>query len=184
MAFIPQCKWYMDVDTSNNHVIPRSTMIPGNMCMACGKYDEETERAYINTMSNYPSYIFITCKSKQCVKETMIGIAHFYKTYGEHIMIFNRKLNDCTVERSNGNIESGWSLKGFYTSEEGVNKLLMINVKQNISKIISYEKFIELNPNKNNDLAVDINSYFMSVFNRLSDLIEQSVNDDTISISN
>ena len=186
MPFIPQCKWYMDIDIKDNEVFPRATMICMNTCMACGKYEGYPERTYINTLSNYPSYTFVTCNSRECAKKVMKGMAHFYKTYGQYIMLFSQDLgDDCIVVRTSGDVESGWSIKGFYTSEEGVDKIFVSNMEKGISKAVPYDDFIKLNPSKEKQLALEINSYFMSVHNRLMDMIH--VNRDSegmISISN
>ncbi len=173
MPFIPQCKWFMDIDTKDNEVVPRCTFIAVDTCMACGRCEGDPQRTYINTYSEYPSYMFITCKSKECVQKTMVGMADFYKNRGEYIMLFDPILSNCMVVRTSGDVEDGWSARGFYVEDEGVTRIYMLNAQKGISKVISYEDFIEINQSKEKALVVEINNYFIGIFNRLEDLKQE-----------
>lgn len=168
MPFIPQCKWFMDENIDDVKVFPKCTFIEVGTCMACGRSEGVPDRLSVNTLSDFPSYIFITCKSKDCVRKTMTGLANFYRTYGEYIMLFGTTLRDCMVMRSSGDVEGGWTARGFICGNEGVEKMYMVESEKNISKVVLYDDFIDLNKSKSKDLAFEINMYFMNMFNHLN----------------
>ncbi len=167
MAYIPHNHWYIDLNVENNRVHPKATLISVNMCMACHQ-DCDNNKIGINTMSQFPSFNFICCKNKDCIEKTKVGLANFYKNYGNYIMLFHDELVNVKVPRSNGDVEEGWTVSGFFTNHLGVASIYVTNRSKAIYKSVQYADFISHNPDKRYILNKELDDYFDHIYNMLT----------------
>ena len=140
MAFIPDNPWYLEENTDHNTLYPRATMICMNLCMVCN-IESDDKTFVINTRSTYPSFLFVTCKNDYCINKTKVGLSHFYKNYNEAIMLSSDEFENCNILRSNGEVDNGWVVDSFVTSDKGIYGLCVVHRQKALNKTVKYEDF-------------------------------------------
>ena len=159
MVYVPTNNWYITENTEDCDIyMPKRTFIASRKCMICSRVGNDVKTYILRTM--YPRYEYKVCTSMECAIKLKKGYAEFLRS-GEIITIDNEIFrNICSVRRTSGAIDCDWSVMGFVTAMEGVTKIMMS--KNDITKAITYEQFIELNPTLTQAINTEIEDFFDS----------------------
>jgi hypothetical protein len=139
-------KWYIGTD----NVIPtRLTFCPASgACMFCTTPKGDTEAYYIKYLLG-----FLTCSDEKCKKIAQDFIADLEKKNKFIQDIYSK--NNVLVKRTNGTIESNWTIDytdsfiGCVSCIDDIDDgTVVVHVQQDVtglSKYVPYNEFLELN---------------------------------------